>query len=156
MTSLAPQPSPGAARTVAGGPQGRLVLELRAGERIIVNGAVLQVRARTTLVLNNRARFLFGRQVLDESEATTPARRLYLALQAAYAGDDGQRHAAVAQARALILDQTRWREAHGRTLLRQVEQALENGEEREALLLTRRLFAEDDAVALAPVEPATA
>ena len=79
-----------------------LVLELKPGESIIVNGAGLRFRTRTRVELTSRARFLFGKQIMDPSEATTPARRLYHALQIAYVGADDQRSEALAAATAMI------------------------------------------------------
>jgi flagellar protein FlbT len=52
--------------------------------------------------LNTQARFLFGKQIMREEEATTPARRAYYAVQQAYIGDEPVRPGALASARALI------------------------------------------------------
>jgi flagellar protein FlbT len=79
-----------------------LVLELRAGELLVVNGAALRFRHRTRLELAGRARFLFGKQVMAPEEATTPARRIYFALQTAYVGPEELREQALAEAHLLI------------------------------------------------------
>jgi flagellar protein FlbT len=125
---------------------GRLVLELRAGERLLVNGAELSFRSRTTVTLCNRARFLFGRQVLDPAAATTPARRLYLALQSAYAGDEASRGGHVAEALRLAREGLATRPPQGRAVLRAVLDEIANDRGREAMGLVRTLFAEDDAL----------
>jgi flagellar protein FlbT len=124
--------------------QGRLVLELRPGERLLVNGAELSFRSRTTVTLCNRARFLFGRQVLDPAEATTPARRLYLALQSAYAGDEADRAARMTEAMQMAREQLATRSLRGRAVLRAVIAEVQVDRGREAMQLVRSLFAEDD------------
>ena len=63
-----------------------LVLELRAGETMMVNGATIRFRNKCRLELVSRARFLFGRQLMEESEAVSPLERLYYRLQTTYVG----------------------------------------------------------------------
>ena len=66
-----------------------LRIKLPAKERIIVNGAVIENAGdATTIVLHNRADVLRRKEVMSESEATTPARRVYYALQCAYMFDE--------------------------------------------------------------------
>jgi flagellar protein FlbT len=79
-----------------------LVLELRAGDLMVVNGASLRFRTRTRVELVARARFLFGKQVMSPESATTPARRIYFALQCAYVGPEEERESAMADAHRLI------------------------------------------------------
>ncbi len=82
-----------------------LILELKQGELMILNGAVIRFKTRAKLELNSHARFLFGKQIMRPEEATTPARRAYYALQLAYTGGEGERPAALRQARELISTQ---------------------------------------------------
>jgi flagellar protein FlbT len=82
-----------------------LILELKQGESMILNGAVIRFKTRTRLELNTQARFLFGKQIMREEEATSPARTAYYALQQAYIGAEPDRPAALSAARALILAQ---------------------------------------------------
>ncbi|MBP5856100.1 flagellar biosynthesis repressor FlbT [Marivibrio halodurans] len=66
-----------------------LRIKLPAKERIIVNGAVIENAGdATTIVLHNRADVLRRKEVMSEGEATTPARRVYYALQCAYMFDE--------------------------------------------------------------------
>lgn len=88
-----------------------LILELKQGESMILNGAVIRFKTRTRLELSTQARFLFGRQIMREEEATTPARRAYYALQQAYIGAEDEREAALAAARQVI--ETLRAAAHG-------------------------------------------
>lgn len=79
-----------------------LVLELRPGDMMIVNGAPIRFRNRARIELTARARFLFGKQLMTPDMANTPARRIYFALQTAYIGDHDERRAGLDLARELI------------------------------------------------------
>ena len=59
----------------------RMNLTLRAGERLFVNGAVLRTDRKVTLELLNDAAFLLENHVIQASEATTPLRQIYFAVQ---------------------------------------------------------------------------
>ncbi len=62
-----------------------LKIELKPGEKFIVNGAVMVAgRSGASLALRNKAVLLRGRDVMQEEEATTPARRLYFTLMLMY------------------------------------------------------------------------
>ncbi len=76
-----------------------LILELKQGESMILNGAVIRFKTRARLELNNHARFLFGKQIMQVEDAVTPARRVYFALQQAYIGPEEERVAALARAK---------------------------------------------------------
>lgn len=69
---------------------------------MILNGAVIRFKTRARLELNSHARFLFGKQVMEPQEATTPARRVYYALQQAYTGPEALREEHFARARQMI------------------------------------------------------
>ena len=49
-----------------------LVLELRQGEVMIVNGAPIRFRTKSRIELTARARFLFGKQIMAPDQADTP------------------------------------------------------------------------------------
>ena len=62
-----------------------LRITLEPGRKIIVNGAVIEnTGGPATLKVHNKANILRGSDVLATADATTPARRLYHALQNAY------------------------------------------------------------------------
>jgi flagellar protein FlbT len=63
-----------------------LVLELRQGEMMVVNGATILFRNKCRIELVSHARFLFGKQIMVAHEAETSMRRLYYKLQIAYVG----------------------------------------------------------------------
>jgi flagellar protein FlbT len=79
-----------------------LVLELRQGDMMVVNGAAIRFRTRSRIELTAHARFLFGRQIMAPNEADTPARRIYFALQTAYIGDEQERREGLRDAEVLI------------------------------------------------------
>ena len=79
-----------------------LVLELKQDDSMIINGAVIRFRNRARIELTTRSRFMFGKQIMPEQAATTPAHRLYYDLQTAYIGAAEDRAAALARARARI------------------------------------------------------
>ena len=49
-----------------------LVLELRQGEVMIVNGAPIRFRTRSRIELTAKARFLFGKQIMPPDQADSP------------------------------------------------------------------------------------
>ena len=62
-----------------------LRLKLPHGDRIIVNGAVLENGGEATmLVFHNRADIMRRKEIMQESDALSPSRRVYYALQCAY------------------------------------------------------------------------
>ncbi|MFC4170138.1 flagellar biosynthesis repressor FlbT [Teichococcus aestuarii] len=127
--------------------QGRLVLDLRAGDRMLVNGAALQFKTRTSVMLSNRARFLFGKQIMAPEEARTPARRVYFAIQAAYIAEEHERADYIAEARRLAGEYSdATTSATARRLLAEAIADLEASDCWEAMRRVRTLFAHDDAV----------
>lgn len=76
-----------------------LVLELRQGEVMIVNGAPIRFRTKSRIELTVKARFLFGKQIMPPDQADSPARRIYFALQTAYIGTEDERAHGLAAAR---------------------------------------------------------
>src|SRR3954470_13588608 len=79
-----------------------LVLELRQGEMMIINGAPIRFRTKSRIELTAKARFLFGKQIMAPDQADSPARRIYFALQSAYIGSDDERANGLGAARDLI------------------------------------------------------
>src|SRR5579875_1891002 len=124
-----------------------LVLEIRPGEMMIVNGASIRFRTKTRLELAARARFLFGKQIMAPADADSPARRIYFALQTAYIGTPEEWQSGLAEARILIAT---YKEATTSTLAREIlDRALEAAEADDcyqALRLTRRIIRHEDAV----------
>lgn len=62
-----------------------LVITMRPGDKIIVNGAVIEnTGTQSRLTLHNQAVLLRGKEVMQEDDVCTPASRVYYALQCAY------------------------------------------------------------------------
>lgn len=130
-----------------------LVLELRQGDMMVVNGAPIRFRNRTRIELAAKARFLFGKQIMPPEAATTPARRIYFALQTAYIGTDDERAGGLQAARGLIGDfQQATTSALAREMLRQALALAESDDCYQALKLARRVMRhEEEVLGLAPV-----
>ena len=79
-----------------------LVLELRQGEMMVINGAPIRFRTKTRIELAAKARFLFGKQIMPPDQADSPARRIYFAFQSAYIGTEDERLTGLSNARALV------------------------------------------------------
>ena len=130
-----------------------LVLELRQGDMMIVNGAPIRFRNRARIELTARARFLFGKQLMTPDMANTPARRIYFALQTAYIGDHDERRAGLDLARELINE---FHEATTSEMVRDLlDRALKTAEADQfyqALKLARRVMRHEEVVlGLTPV-----
>ncbi len=134
---------------------GVIKVNLKAGERIHVNGAVIRVDRRVTLALETETTFVLASHVLAESDATTPLRRHYLAVQALLIEP---------QRRAELLEIYRASHSlvsavHGEGAILQgladVDAAIAAGRPFEALRKLRALIDGDTraAGAVAPIEP---
>jgi flagellar protein FlbT len=117
-----------------------LVLELRQGDMMIVNGAPIRFRNRARIELTAKARFLFGKQLMTPDMADTPARRIYFALQTAYIGDYEERKQRIAE----------FKEATTSNLAREhLDRALSLAEEDQcyqALKFARRVMRHEEVV----------
>ena len=123
-----------------------LVLEIRAGEMMIVNGAPIRFRSRSRIEFTSHVRFLFGKQIMAPDQADSPARRIYFALQSAYIGSDDERDKGLHAARALIDD---FKDATTSAIARDMlDRALDAAEEDDcynALKLIGRVIQHEDA-----------
>ncbi|MDR3539197.1 MAG: flagellar biosynthesis repressor FlbT [Acetobacteraceae bacterium] len=124
-----------------------LVLELRQGEVMIVNGAPIRFRTKSRIELTAKARFLFGKQIMPPDQADSPARRIYFALQSAYIGCEEERPAGLDAARNLI---TAFKDATTSPLACDIlDRALAAAEADDcylALKLARRIIRHEEAV----------
>jgi flagellar protein FlbT len=128
-------------------PVSTLVLELRQGDTMIVNGAPIRFRTKSRIELTAHARFLFGKQIMAPDEVDTPARRIYFALQSAYIGAEGERAGGLEAARRLIADfKTVTTSPLACEILDRALQAAEADDCYQALKLTRRIIRHEDAV----------
>ena len=123
-----------------------LVLELRPGDVMIINGAPIRFRTRSRVELTAHARFLFGKQIMAPDQADSPARRIYFALQSAYIGNDSERQVGLIAARSLIEDfKDATTSAVARDILDRALDAAEADDCYRALKLTGRVIQHEDA-----------
>ena len=124
-----------------------LGLRLSAGDKMVINGAGIQFVTNAEIRLANKARFLFGRQIMAPTEAVTAARRIYCALQTAYIGEPHEQQAALAEAAYFIDEFARETTSPtARRLLVEALRAARGGELYRALKIARRIVAHEDAV----------
>lgn len=124
-----------------------LVLELRPGEMMIVNGAPIRFRTKSRIELTARARFLFGKQIMAPDQADSPARRIYFALQSAYIGNDEERIRGLETARGLIAEfKAATTSALASDMLDEALAAAEADDCYQALKLARRIIQHEDTV----------
>ncbi|MDB5366496.1 MAG: flagellar repressor protein FlbT [Rhodospirillales bacterium] len=70
-----------------------LKLDLKPGEKFILNGTVVQVgRDGRSLILQNEATLLRDRDVMQEDDANTPARRIYFVIMMSYIDPENAAH----------------------------------------------------------------
>ncbi len=66
-----------------------LKIDLKAGEKFIVNGAVMVAgKSGASLILQNQATFLRAKDIMQEHEANTPAKRIYFVIMLMYIDPD--------------------------------------------------------------------
>jgi flagellar protein FlbT len=66
-----------------------LKITLKPHERIIIGGGVVtNGDSRSSLVIENNVPILRGKEIMRESEADTPCRRIYFAIQLMYIDDN--------------------------------------------------------------------
>ena len=124
-----------------------LVLELRQGETMIINGAPIRFRTKARIELTAHARFLFSKQIMSPEAADTPARRLYFSLQAAYIGTGDERAQGLETARTLTTAfKNATNSAFALDILDRALAAAEADECYTALNLARRIIRHEDAV----------
>lgn len=69
-----------------------LKIQLKPKERVIINGAVIEGHPdnRTEIVVLNNAAVMRQKHILQESDADTPVKRVYFALQMLYLDEDAR------------------------------------------------------------------
>ncbi len=131
-----------------------LVLELKADDLLIINGAPMKVRNKTRIELNGTARFLFGKQIMPPGADTTPARRLYYAIQTAYIGNDVERPPARDLAQRFANDFAQHTTSRLVVeILNDAMRAVKEDRCYDALKLVRRVILHEDAVLKGSVMP---
>jgi flagellar protein FlbT len=123
-----------------------LRLNLRAGERVWINGAVLRADRKVGLELLNDATFLLEQHVMTPEQTTTPLRQLYFMVQTLLVEPATAHEArALAEASLTMMLRTYANRDILDGLLR-VRELLGAGRSFEALRTMRALFATEDAL----------
>lgn len=124
-----------------------LKVSLRAGERVIVNGALISVDSPTSLVFHNRVTMILERQIMRPEQANTPSRRIYFAIQNAYVSDENERPGWLERAASFVSDLRSATTQDGvRSQLDQIKANLDALDFYPAMRTARELFAHDDAM----------
>lgn len=124
-----------------------LGLRLNPNDKLVINGAAIHFVSAADIRLANKARFLFGRQIMAPDEADTVARRIYFALQTAHVGEPHEQAPALAEAAYFIqLFRDETTSATARRLLDEALLAASCGETYLALKHARRIMAHEKAV----------
>ena len=79
-----------------------LSIRLSEGDRLVINGAAIQVESDTRLRITNKVNILFGDQIMSPEDANTPARRIYFAIQNFHVSNPEEREKALEGARYFI------------------------------------------------------
>ncbi len=119
-----------------------LKLDLKTGEKMIVNGAVLEnVGPHAKVLMHNMAAILREKEILTESDAATPASRVYFSLQCAYMFPEG-REGHLKRCRQFLIDYLAACPSAadiGTDILKQIDE----GEYYKGLKLARNLIAHE-------------
>jgi flagellar protein FlbT len=131
-----------------------LKLNLRANERLVINGALLTALKPTSLLINNQVSMLLERHIMRPEHVKTPARRVYFAIQCAYIADPGERPPYLEQANTYIKDfEGATESSKMRALLGEMRRHIEQRAYYDALKLCRDLISYEEVVLnLPPVD----
>ena len=131
-----------------------LKVNLRGGERIIINGALISVESSIGLTIHNKVNLMLERQLIRPDDATTPARRIYFAIQNAYVAEGEEQIRWIEQAHRYISDYGQATTSpQVRTRIEEIRACVDRGDFYPALRLTRELFPHDDRMLLTDLFP---
>lgn len=122
-------------------------LQMRAGERLYINGAVLRFSRRAEVELLNDAAFLLEAHVMQEEQATTPLRQLYFMLQTMLIDPDSRRAVAALFSQSHAQALTAFDERAVIDGLEEIAALAAEGRIFEAMKRLRGLFAAEDRLA---------
>lgn len=68
-----------------------LKVNIKPGEKFVVNGAVMVAGNKgASLILQNEATILLGKDIMQEEDASTPAKRIYFSILLMYLDESGR------------------------------------------------------------------
>ena len=118
-------------------------ISLRAGDKLYLNGAVIRVDRKVSIELLNKVTFLLGAHVIQATEANTPLRQIYFAVQTMLM-DPASTQPALALARKMIMDAI---DAFDSNIilseLKHVDEMISRGQCYEAMKTLRSLFEQE-------------
>ncbi|WGD28575.1 flagellar biosynthesis repressor FlbT [Ancylobacter sp. WKF20] len=117
-----------------------MLISLKPGERIFLNGAVIRVDRKVTIELLNDVAFLMESHVLQVEDTTTPLRQLYFVVQTMLIEPRKMEAAQAVFTQQLAGLMTSFNNDSMVTALAQVGELVESGRLFEALRVIRRLF----------------
>lgn len=120
-----------------------LKITLKPNEKVIIGGAVIKNGASSShLLIENNVPILRQVDILSEHEATTPCRRIYLAIQLIYI--DEKRSAEIHPIYWELVRELLDAAPSMKDLISQVSQAILNDRYYQALKLTKKLMAYEE------------
>jgi len=120
-----------------------LKINLKPHEKVIIGGAVIKNGASSShLLIENNVPILRQADILTEHEATTPCRRIYLAIQLMYI--DEKRSAEIHPIYWELVRELLGAVPSMKDLISQVSQAILNDRYYQALKLTKKLMAYEE------------
>jgi len=115
-------------------------ISLRAGDKLYLNGAVIQVDRKVSIELLNKAKFLLGTHVLQAADANTPLRQIYFVAQTILM-DPSSTQSTLALARKMILDAIQaFENPHILSRLKHIDEMVSSGQCYDAMKALRGLF----------------
>lgn len=122
-------------------------LTLKDGERVFINGAVMQAEGKVTIQILNEADFLLENYVMQEVDATTPIRRLYYLTQAMLITPTSKATLLERFNVDLAAIKSSYIHIQEAKKLEIVDKFVQNGQVFDALKSLKKLFVIDDALA---------
>ncbi len=123
-----------------------MLISLRPGQRIYLNGAVIRVDRKVTLELLNDATFLLESHVMQPEETTTPLRQLYYVVQMMLIDPSATENARQLFAEMVDGVGVTFQSEAVLSGLKDVAGLVEKGRNFEALRTIRGLFPHEDAI----------
>ncbi|MDJ0613946.1 MAG: flagellar biosynthesis repressor FlbT [Rhizobiaceae bacterium] len=113
---------------------------LKEGEKIYLNGAMVQVDRKVSIKLLNETKFLLQNQFMSAEEADTPLKQLYFAIQLMIINPETTKEATELYRGTFRSILNKQRNPAMVKLLRKVQDLIEAGREHQALKLIRGAF----------------
>ena len=121
-------------------------LNLRAGEKLYVNGAVMRFDRKVCVELLNDVTFLLENHVLQPEQATTPLRQLYFIAQMSLINPEGAEQSIAMFRKSVIMLLSCFKNEEVLAELKRVDALVTQGRAFEALKAIRGLYPIEDRI----------